>query len=166
MTEPRSILLLGSTGSIGTQALDIIRDNPHLLKVVGLAAGGTTQQSVDLLCDQILEFGVTEVAVADPAAAQCVQDRTGVTVRAGASAATDLVASVPAHTVLNGLVGSLGLGPTLAAIEAGEILALANKESLVAGGELVIAAAQPGQIVPVDSEHSAFAQCLRSGRTT
>ena len=58
MTEPRSILLLGSTGSIGTQALDIIRDNPHLLKVVGLAAGGTTQQSVDLLCDQILEFGV------------------------------------------------------------------------------------------------------------
>ena len=166
MTEPRSILLLGSTGSIGTQALDIIRANSHLLKVVGLAAGGTTQQSVDLLCDQIVEFGVTEVAVADPAAAQRVQDRTGVTVRAGDTAATDLVASVPAHTVLNGLVGSLGLGPTLAAIGAGETLALANKESLVAGGELVIAAAHTGQIVPVDSEHSAFAQCLRSGRTT
>lgn len=164
MTEPRSILLLGSTGSIGTQALDIIRDNPRLFKVVGLAAGGTTQQSVDLLCDQIEEFGVSEVAVASPAAARCVQDRTGVTVRTGDTAATDLVTSVPAHTVLNGLVGSLGLGPTLAAIKAGETLALANKESLVAGGELVIAAAQPGQIVPVDSEHSAFSQCLRSGR--
>ena len=83
----------------------------------------------------------------------------------GESAATDLVNTVPAHTVLNGLVGSLGLGPTLATIAAGEILALANKESLVAGGELVIKAAQPGQIVPVDSEHSAFAQCLRAGRT-
>ncbi|PZP89811.1 MULTISPECIES: 1-deoxy-D-xylulose-5-phosphate reductoisomerase [Lawsonella] len=165
MTEPRSVLLLGSTGSIGTQALDVVRTNPHLFTITGLAAGGHSRRSIDLLCDQIAEFGVTEVAVADADAAQIVQDRTGISVRVGESAATDLVNTVPAHTVLNGLVGSLGLGPTLATIAAGEILALANKESLVAGGELVIKAAQPGQIVPVDSEHSAFAQCLRAGRT-
>lgn len=164
MNQARKILLLGSTGSIGTQAIDIIRDNPALFDLVGLAAGGSSAQSVDLLCDQILEFGITNVAVANKEAATVVSDRTGVAVLAGDDAATRLVRETPADTVLNGLVGSLGLGPTLATIEANEFLALANKESLVAGGELVMARAKPGQIVPVDSEHSAFAQCLRSGQ--
>ena len=164
MNQPRTILLLGSTGSIGTQALEIVRDNPDMFTIVGLAAGGSSQHSIDVLCDQIQEFGITNVAVANKDAAQQVTDRTGVAVLEGPDAATRLVKEVPAHTVLNGMVGSLGLGPTLATIEVGETLALANKESLVAGGELVMARAKPGQIVPVDSEHSAFAQCLRSGK--
>lgn len=164
MNQPRTILLLGSTGSIGIQAMEIIRDNPHLFEVVGVAAGGSSQHSVDILCDQIQEFGIKNVAVASQTAARQVQERTGVAVIEGPSAATQLVQEVAAHTVLNGMVGSLGLGPTLATIEAGETLALANKESLVAGGELVMAQAKSGQIVPVDSEHSAFAQCLRSGQ--
>jgi len=135
-----------------------------MFTIVGLAAGGSSQHSIDVLCDQIQEFGITNVAVANKDAAQQVTDRTGVAVLEGPDAATRLVKEVPAHTVLNGMVGSLGLGPTLATIEVGETLALANKESLVAGGELVMARAKPGQIVPVDSEHSAFAQCLRSGK--
>ncbi|WP_067888210.1 1-deoxy-D-xylulose-5-phosphate reductoisomerase [Nocardia vaccinii] len=150
------VLLLGSTGSIGTQALEVIAENPDRFQVVGLAArGGNT----DLLAQQIRATGTTEVAVADPAAAA----KLGVRL-AGPDAVTELVRRTEADVVLNALVGSLGLEPTLATLESGRRLALANKESLVAGGSLVTRAAKPGQIVPVDSEHSAMAQCLRGGR--
>jgi 1-deoxy-D-xylulose-5-phosphate reductoisomerase len=151
------VLLLGSTGSIGTQALDVIAANPDRFVVVGLAAGGG---NIELLRRQIAETGVRRVAVAQPEAAAEL-DFPGVL--SGTRAVTELVESTPADVVLNALVGSLGLEPTLAALNSGARLALANKESLVAGGELVLAAAAPGQIVPVDSEHSALAQCLRSG---
>jgi 1-deoxy-D-xylulose-5-phosphate reductoisomerase len=150
------VLVLGSTGSIGTQALDVIAANPDRFEVVGLAAGGG---NADLLDRQRSQTGVTNVAVADPAAAARIGDVT----YAGPDAATRLVEHTEADVVLNALVGALGLRPTLAALESGARLALANKESLVAGGPLVIKAAAPGQIVPVDSEHSALAQCLRGG---
>ncbi|WP_068160676.1 1-deoxy-D-xylulose-5-phosphate reductoisomerase [Rhodococcus phenolicus] len=163
-TESRSrtrVLLLGSTGSIGTQALEVVAANPDRFEVVGLAAGGG---NLDLLAEQIRVTGVTEVAVANPgAAARLKLPHDGVTVRSGPSAVTELVRETEADVVLNALVGSLGLEPTLAALGTGARLALANKESLVAGGALVTAAAAPGQIVPVDSEHSALAQCLRGG---
>jgi 1-deoxy-D-xylulose-5-phosphate reductoisomerase len=150
------VLILGSTGSIGTQALDVIAANPDRFEVVGLAAGGGNP---DLLAQQRAETGVTNIAVADDAAAAQVGDVT----YAGPDAATQLVESTEADVVLNALVGALGLKPTLAALATGARLALANKESLVAGGPLVLKAAKPGQIVPVDSEHSAMAQCLRGG---
>ncbi|NKS53628.1 1-deoxy-D-xylulose-5-phosphate reductoisomerase [Prescottella equi] len=157
-TQPTRVLLLGSTGSIGTQALEVIAANPDKFEVVGLAAGGG---NIDLLARQIADTGVTRVAVANPAAAARL-DVPGVL--SGPDAVTELVRTTEADVVLNALVGSLGLEPTLAALESGARLALANKESLVAGGPLVTAAAAPGQIVPVDSEHSALAQCLRGGR--
>ncbi|OOL31257.1 1-deoxy-D-xylulose 5-phosphate reductoisomerase [Rhodococcus rhodochrous] len=153
------VLLLGSTGSIGTQALEVIAANPDRFEVVGLAAGGG---NIDLLAEQIRVTGVAEVAVADAQAAARL-DVPGLQVRSGPDAVTRLVRDVEADVVLNALVGSLGLEPTLAALATGARLALANKESLVAGGALVTAAAAPGQIVPVDSEHSALAQCLRGG---
>ena len=134
------IIILGSTGSIGTQALDVIKANPDRFEVVGLAAGSNR----DLLAEQAAEFNVDDTAV-------------------GAAEAEQLVRDVDADVVLNGITGSVGLGPTLAALQAGRILALANKESLIVGGDLVKALAKPGQIVPVDSEHSAIAQALRSG---
>ncbi len=155
------VLILGSTGSIGTQALEVIAANPDRFEVVGLAAGGGNP---DLLARQRSETGVARIAVADEAAAEKVGD----VPHRGPDSATRLVEEVAATTgvdvVLNALVGALGLEPTLAALSTGARLALANKESLVAGGPLVLAAAQPGQIVPVDSEHSALAQCLRAGR--
>jgi 1-deoxy-D-xylulose-5-phosphate reductoisomerase len=150
------VLILGSTGSIGTQALEVIADNPDRFEVVGLAAGGGNP---DLLARQRAETSVTNIAVADPAAAEKVGEVT----YSGPDAVTRLVENTEADVVLNALVGALGLEPTLAALASGARLALANKESLVAGGPLVLRAAQPGQIVPVDSEHSALAQCLRSG---
>ncbi len=154
------VLILGSTGSIGTQALEVIAANPDRFEVVGLAAGGGNP---DLLARQRAETGVRAVAVADPTAA----DRVGDVTYSGPDAVTRLIrdtaATVGVDVVLNALVGALGLEPTLAALETGARLALANKESLVAGGPLVLKAARPGQIVPVDSEHSALAQCLRSG---
>lgn len=155
------VLLLGSTGSIGTQALQVMAAAGDRFEVVGLAAGGGT---VERLAEQVRTTGVREVAVADEDAARRLAEIVGFPVRAGAGAAEELVRAVPADVVLNGLVGSLGLRPTLAALETGARLALANKESLIAGGPLVLAAAADGQIVPVDSEHSALAQCLRSGR--
>jgi len=154
--ERLRVLILGSTGSIGTQALEVIAANPDRFEVVGLAAGGG---SPELLARQRAETGVTNIAVADPAAALHVGDVT----YSGSDAATRLVENIQADVVLNALVGALGLEPTLAALASGARLALANKESLVAGGPLVLRAARPGQIVPVDSEHSALAQCLRSG---
>ncbi|EKF24251.1 1-deoxy-D-xylulose 5-phosphate reductoisomerase [Mycolicibacterium hassiacum DSM 44199] len=150
------MLILGSTGSIGTQALEVIAANPDRFEVVGLAAGGGNP---DLLARQRAETGVSRIAVADEDAAQRIGDVT----YAGPDAATRLVEDVESDVVLNALVGALGLQPTLAALATGARLALANKESLVAGGPLVLKAAQPGQIVPVDSEHSAMAQCLRGG---
>jgi 1-deoxy-D-xylulose-5-phosphate reductoisomerase len=172
----RDVVLLGSTGSIGTQAVDIVRRNPDRFRVVGLGAGGG---NVDVLAAQALELGVDVVAVAKSSAVQDLQlafyteaSKRGYAtggfripkILAGPDAMTEL-AEWPCDTVLNGVVGSLGLAPTLAALAAGRILALANKESLVAGGALVRRAAKPGQIVPVDSEHSALAQALRGGRT-
>ncbi|GAB3233448.1 1-deoxy-D-xylulose-5-phosphate reductoisomerase [Mycolicibacterium hippocampi] len=150
------VLILGSTGSIGTQALDVIAANPERFEIVGLAAGGGNP---DLLARQRSRTGVTNIAVADPAAAQIVGD----VAYTGPDAVTQLVEDTEADVVLNALVGALGLKPTLAALASGARLALANKESLVAGGPLVLRAAAPGQIVPVDSEHSALAQCLRGG---
>ena len=150
------MLILGSTGSIGTQALEVIAANPDRFDVVGLAAGGGNPA---LLVRQRAETGVTNIAVADDAAAAQVGD----VAYAGPEAVARLVENTEADVVLNALVGALGLKPTLAALASGARLALANKESLVAGGPLVLKAAKPGQIVPVDSEHSAMAQCLRGG---
>ncbi|MBF6165667.1 1-deoxy-D-xylulose-5-phosphate reductoisomerase [Streptomyces gardneri] len=156
MSDIVRVLLLGSTGSIGTQALEVIAANPDRFEVVGLAArGGNTE----LLAAQMAATGTSNVAVADPAAAQRLDLPLG-----GPGAVTELVRRTEADVVLNALVGSLGLEPTLATLQSGTRLALANKESLVAGGSLVTRAAAPGQIVPVDSEHSALAQCLRGGR--
>ncbi|KGI67765.1 1-deoxy-D-xylulose-5-phosphate reductoisomerase [Mycobacterium rufum] len=152
----RRVLILGSTGSIGTQALEVIAANPDEFEVVGLAAGGG---NTDLLAAQRAQTGVTTIAVADPRAAEILGD----VPYAGPDAVTRLVTETEADVVLNALVGALGLQPTLAALATGARLALANKESLVAGGPLVVKAAAPGQIVPVDSEHSALAQCLRGG---
>ncbi|KAA9111101.1 1-deoxy-D-xylulose-5-phosphate reductoisomerase [Microbacterium rhizomatis] len=136
----RRVIVLGSTGSIGTQALEVIRSHPRRFEVVGLSAF----TSREAMAAQAAEFQVDDTAI-------------------GAVEAEQLVRDIDADVVLNGITGSVGLGPTLAALECGRILALANKESLIVGGELVTAIAQPGQIVPVDSEHSAIAQALRSG---
>ena len=157
----RSVTLLGSTGSIGTQAVDVITRNPDRFDVVGLSAGGG---DVALLARQARELGVGAVAVADPAAEAPLRELLGdVEILVGPDASTRLAAR-GADVVLNGVTGSVGLGPTLAALEAGSTLALANKESLVVGGALVQAARRrPDQIVPVDSEHSAIAQSLRGG---
>ncbi|HEY8720303.1 1-deoxy-D-xylulose-5-phosphate reductoisomerase [Pengzhenrongella sp.] len=168
----RSVILLGSTGSIGTQAIDVISRHPDRFSVTGISAGGANPTE---LARQAVALGVQAVAVADPAAAPALfaaiaeaafaagHTSAGVEVLAGPDAATEL-AGRPADVVLNGITGSVGLRPTLAALRAGSTLALANKESLVVGGSLVAAALQrPDQIVPVDSEHSAIAQALRSG---
>ncbi|MDP9100693.1 MAG: 1-deoxy-D-xylulose-5-phosphate reductoisomerase [Actinomycetota bacterium] len=174
--SPRDVVVLGSTGSVGTQALDVARRNPDRLKVVGIGAGGAR---VDLLARQALDLGVAVVAVARASAAQDLQlafyaaaSERGWSageyelpkILAGPQALEEL-ASWQCDTVLNAMTGSVGLSPTLAALQAGRTLALANKESLVVGGPLVTAAVRrPDQIVPVDSEHSALAQCLRGGR--
>ncbi|MBO9569694.1 MAG: 1-deoxy-D-xylulose-5-phosphate reductoisomerase [Cellulomonas iranensis] len=157
----RTVVVLGSTGSIGTQALDIVAANPDRFTVTGLSAGGA---QVDLLVEQALAHAVPVVAVADRVAAARVREALpGVRVLDGPDAAAELAAS-GADVVLNGITGSVGLLPTLAALRAGSTLALANKESLVVGGSLVHdAAVRPDQVVPVDSEHSAIAQALRSG---
>lgn len=194
--RPRRIVVLGSTGSIGTQALDIIRHNPQLFEVTALAAGSNARE----LARQAVAFHVPVLALAgadgmsaaevegglllhlagareeavergqldlsdvglvavDPAAAQNYAP----TLLAGPDAAAQAAALDNADVVLNGITGSIGLAPTLAALDAGHLLALANKESLIVGGALVKDRAQPGQIAPVDSEHSALAQALRSG---
>jgi 1-deoxy-D-xylulose-5-phosphate reductoisomerase len=136
----RKIILLGSTGSIGTQTLEVVDANRDRFEVVGLAAGSNRV----LVEQQAARFGVEHIAF-------------------GAEQAAQLVRDVPADVVVNGITGSVGLGPTLAALDSGAVLALANKESLIVGGDLVMSRAKPGQIVPVDSEHSAIAQALRSG---
>ncbi len=184
----RDIVLLGSTGSVGTQAADIIRRNPGRFRVAGLAAGGGNPS---LLASQALEFGAEVVAVASEAAVseleqalRAGQGSSAAPGPAGAGTAAggpdrrarrlpkilagpDAVAEVaawPCDIVLNAVTGARGLAATVAALDAGRVLALANKESLIMGGPLVADRAAPGQIVPVDSEHSAIAQCLRGGR--
>ncbi|WP_371132806.1 1-deoxy-D-xylulose-5-phosphate reductoisomerase [Corynebacterium phoceense] len=156
------VLILGSTGSIGTQALEVIADNPDKFVVVGIAAGGG-QPDLVIAQAKALNLSSNHVAVANAEAAEKVSAALGGAVFEGPDAAERLTREVEADTVLNGLVGSMGLAATLATIEMGEYLALANKESLVAGGKMAINLAKPGQIIPVDSEHSAMAQCLRSG---
>lgn len=169
---PRDVVLLGSTGSIGTQAEDVVRRNPDRFRVVGVAAGGRDPVA---LAEQAVRLGVQTVAVADPGAAAALGEALRAArarvpdpgpvpeVLAGPQAATELAAR-PCDVVLNGMTGSVGLAPSLAAVQAGRTLALANKESLVVGGPLLTRAAAADQIVPVDSEHSALAQCLRAGR--
>jgi 1-deoxy-D-xylulose-5-phosphate reductoisomerase len=168
--QPRKIALLGSTGSIGTQAIDVVDGAPHLFEVVALSAGGG---NLELLAQQAVHTGAAAVGIAggDPrrlalligeAAAAAGRHGYRPEIVAGPDASTR-IAEVQADVVLNGITGSIGLAPTLAALKSGATLALANKESLIVGGSLVKAAAREGQIVPVDSEHSAIAQCLRSG---
>jgi 1-deoxy-D-xylulose-5-phosphate reductoisomerase len=185
----RDIVLLGSTGSVGTQAADIIRRNPGRFRVAALAAGGGNPA---LLASQAIEFGAEAVAVASQAAVPELEHALRTAARpasAPGSAAEDRgragpgdgrarplpkilagpdavaeVAAWPCDIVLNAVTGARGLAATIAALDAGRVLALANKESLIMGGPLVAGRASPGQIVPVDSEHSAIAQCLRGGR--
>ena len=171
----RRVIVLGATGSIGTQALDLVRANPNLFKVVGLSAGGN---NIAELAKFALEFQVETVAIAQGTSAQDFQlaiyaeaSKKGYAegdfelpkLLVGPNAATEL-AGYPADVVLNGITGAVGLGPTVAALQAGTTLALANKESLVIGGLAVTKLAKPDQIVPVDSEHSALAQALLSGK--
>jgi 1-deoxy-D-xylulose-5-phosphate reductoisomerase len=141
VSSRRDVVLLGSTGSIGTQALDVVRGNPDRFRVVALTAGGS---QADLFRAQVEEFRPAFADLGEEASTQA--------------------AAMECDVVLNGITGAVGLRPTLAALDAGNTLALANKESLIIGGPVVTARAKPGQIVPVDSEHSALAQCLRGGR--
>jgi 1-deoxy-D-xylulose-5-phosphate reductoisomerase len=172
--NPRDVVILGSTGSVGTQALELIGRNRERFRVLAISAGG---DNVGLLARQALEFEVDIVGVAKATMAQDLQlafyaeaQRRGYAqgefhipkILTGPDASAEL-AAIPCDVVLNGITGSVGLKPTLAALDAGNILALANKESLVIGGPLVTRRVRPGQIVPVDSEHSAIAQCLRGG---
>lgn len=174
MNGTRDLILLGSTGSIGTQALDVIARTDAPIRVVGLAAGGG---NLELLAQQAVSTNAKYVAVADPTGLEPLRQAltaagaSDVQVSAGADAVVEL-AGQDCDVVLNGMTGSVGLRPTLAALASGATLALANKESLVAGGPLVLRAARaaggvgPGatdRVVPVDSEHSALAQCLRGG---
>ena len=173
----RSVIVLGSTGSIGTQTLEVIRSSGSDFKVVGISAGGSNP---NLLAEQALEFKVEYLAIANATAAQDVQlaiyaqaKKAGYSegnftlpkMLIGPQAATEL-AEISVDVVVNGITGAVGLLPTVAALKAGSVLALANKESLVIGGRAVTSLARPGQIVPVDSEHSAIAQCLRSGNSS
>lgn len=168
----KRVAILGSTGSIGTQALEVVQAAPDRFDVVALAAGGGRPE---LIARQAIAHEVEVVAVALATAAQDVQlalyaeaqrqgweqgDHRIPRLLAGKDAATE-VARMPCDVVLNGMTGAVGLAPTLAALSAGTTVALANKESLIVGGELVTAAARPGQLVPVDSEHSALAQALK-----
>jgi 1-deoxy-D-xylulose-5-phosphate reductoisomerase len=137
----RDIVILGSTGSIGTQALDVVRADPDRFRVVGLTAGGSQEQ---LFEQQVAEFAPAYSGLGEDASTEA--------------------AGLACDVVLNGITGAVGLRPTIAALDSGNTLALANKESLIIGGPVVTARAAPGQIVPVDSEHSALAQCLRGGR--
>ncbi|WP_347110554.1 1-deoxy-D-xylulose-5-phosphate reductoisomerase [Paenarthrobacter sp. S56] len=168
--QPRKIVILGSTGSIGTQAMEVIDAAPHLFEVVALGAGGGNPE---LIAQQAVHTRAQAVGLASGDAAKLQELIAAFAAQAGLAGyapeifvgpdASTRIASIPADVVLNGITGSIGLAPTLAALGSGATLALANKESLIVGGALVKAAARPGQIVPVDSEHSAIAQCLRSG---
>lgn len=154
----RDVVILGSTGSIGVQALEIIEANPGQFRVVAITAAGN---NLELLIAQAKKFKVSVVGVTHNAET-LRQALPGVQIIDGPDASTE-VAAITCDVVLNAITGSIGLGPTLAALKVGNTLALANKESLVAGGEMVMALAKPGQLLPVDSEHSALWQSLKSG---
>jgi 1-deoxy-D-xylulose-5-phosphate reductoisomerase len=163
----KSVTILGSTGSIGTQALDVVRRHPDRFKVVGLSAAGA---NLELLAGQIREFVPQVVAIADAGAARDLKETLGsvrgVGLIEGPDAAERLAADTETDMVLNALVGSAGLAPTLAALQNGKTLALANKESLVVGGELVtdLIKGEPERLLPVDSEHAALAMAMRGER--
>ena len=168
-SSPRTVTLLGSTGSIGTQAIEVVAAAPDRFRITALSAGGNlrllARHAVDLQVEAVAcaRGSVDELAAAvAEAAREAGRAAYRPELLAGPDAAATLAAR-PTDVVLNGITGSIGLAPTLAALHAGTTLALANKESLIIGGPLVKAAAKPGQIVPVDSEHSALAQCLRGG---
>ena len=163
----RRVVLLGSTGSVGRQAIEVALAAPDRFEIVALSAGGSDPKA---LAAQAVQLGVPVVGVAREESVGPLREalndlapRVRPEIVAGPDAATEL-ARTDADVVLNAITGSIGLAPTLAALGTGRLLALANKESLIVGGPLVAAAAAPGQIVPVDSEHSALAQCLRGGR--
>ncbi len=164
MPAPKRVILLGSTGSIGTSALKVARDIPDRMQIVGLAANS----SVEAILDQVRETGVKHVALTDPAAA--AKARTllpaDVVLHTGAQGLVDLVNECTADMVLVAIVGTAGLAPALAAIEAGMHLAVASKEILVMAGEAVTEAAKRKgvNILPVDSEHNAIFQCLEGHR--
>lgn len=168
---PRRVVVLGSTGSIGTQALDVIAQAPHLFSVAGLSAGGgnlpqLASQAVAAQAPVVACAVGTEQELGDAildAAREAGNTAYRPHILTGPDASTEVAAWPDADVVLNAITGSIGLAPTLAALKQGHLLALANKESLVAGGQLVKDAAAVGQIVPVDSEHSAIAQALRAG---
>jgi 1-deoxy-D-xylulose-5-phosphate reductoisomerase len=151
----RDLVILGSTGSIGVQALEIVEANPHLFNVVAITAAGSNP---DLVIAQAKKFGVKVVGVVKNAD-QIRQALPGVDVIDGPHASTE-IAAISCDVVLNGITGSIGLAPTLAALDADNRVALANKESLVAGGDLVLKRAKADQLLPVDSEHSAIWQAL------
>jgi len=151
----RKIIILGSTGSIGVQALEIIEANPELFSVAAITSAGTHPEKV---IEQAKKFGVRTVGVINNAE-MIRQALPGVSVIDGPQASTE-IAAITCDVVLNAITGSIGLAPTLAALDAGNTVALANKESLVAGGDLVISRAKPDQLLPVDSEHSAIWQAL------
>ncbi|MSW40298.1 MAG: 1-deoxy-D-xylulose-5-phosphate reductoisomerase, partial [Actinobacteria bacterium] len=155
----RTLIILGSTGSIGAQALEIVDANPGLFEVLAISAAGTNP---DQIIAQAKKYGVKTIGVVKNADA-LRSALPGVTVIDGANASTE-IAGMKCDVVLNAITGSIGLAPTIAALKAGSQLALANKESLVAGGELVMPLAAPNQILPVDSEHSAIWQCLQGNR--
>jgi 1-deoxy-D-xylulose-5-phosphate reductoisomerase len=163
----KSVTILGSTGSIGTQALDVVRRNPDRFRVAGLSVAGANQE---LFLGQIREFLPPVVAIADEEAAADIKKRLttvrGVEMIVGPQAAETLASEVETDVVLNALVGSAGLAPTLAALQSGKTVALANKESLVVGGELVmdLIKGEPERLLPVDSEHAALAMALRGER--
>ena len=157
----REVVILGSTGSIGVQALEIIAAHPDLFRVLALSAGG---KNTDLLIEQAKRFKVPVVGVAENAD-RVRNQLPGVQVIDGPQASSE-IAAITCDVVLNAITGSIGLGPTLAALKVGNTLALANKESLIAGGEIVISLAKPGQLLPVDSEHSALYQGLKSGKAS
>ncbi|WP_193104188.1 1-deoxy-D-xylulose-5-phosphate reductoisomerase [Brachybacterium sp. FME24] len=171
-TAERRLVLLGATGSIGAQSLEVLARYPGIARLHGLAVGGSRPQQV---AEQVLVHRPERLVVADPGHAETIERTVTVAcadagiatprIDAGQNAVIDLAGSLGDHdVVLNAITGSVGLLPTLAALTSGARLALANKESLVVGGHLVTAAAAPGQILPVDSEHTAIAQALAGVR--
>ena len=155
----RRITVLGSTGSIGTQGLEVIEKHNDKFEIVGLSAG----KNFELLAEQIRKFNPQKVSVTDDKTAELLKQNLGSTkteIIVGENASAE-IAQLGSDVVLNGITGAAGLPATISALKAGAKLALANKESLVIGGKLVLDIAARDQIIPVDSEHSALAQCLR-----
>ena len=155
----KDLVILGSTGSIGVQALEIVEANPSLFRVVAITSAGNNPA---LLVEQAKKFKVPVIGLTK--GADLIKSALPeATVIDGPGASTE-IAAITCDVVLNGITGSIGLGPTLAALKVGNRVALANKESLVAGGDLVMSIAKPNQLLPVDSEHSALWQCLMGGK--